>query len=91
MDEIKSGNNSFYIGGDPGNPEAEITFTADGDILTIDHTFVSENLRGRGIALKLVEKAAEYARAENKKIIPLCSYAKKVMADRAYADVLHKE
>lgn len=90
-EEIKSGKNSFYIGEDPANPEAEITFIPDGGILTVDHTFVSENLRGRGIALKLVNKVAEYARTEDKKIIPLCSYARKVMTGSGdYADVLYR-
>ncbi|MHB1152470.1 MAG: GNAT family N-acetyltransferase [Eubacteriales bacterium] len=92
MDNIKSGINSFYIGEDPENAEAEITFVLGGDnIITIDHTFVSENLRGQSIALKLVNKVAEYARTERKKIIPQCSYAKKVMTGRKeYEDVLYK-
>jgi len=92
MDEIKSGINSFYIGEDPENAEAEITFVPGGEnIITIDHTFVSENLRGQGIALKLVNKVVEYARTEHKKIIPQCSYAKKVLTgSRDYEDVLYK-
>ncbi len=92
MDDIKSGSNSFYIGDDPDNAAAEITFVPSGEnIITIDHTFVSENLRGQGIALKLVNKVVEYARTEHKKIIPQCSYAKKVMTgSKNYEDVLYK-
>ncbi|MHB1152473.1 MAG: GNAT family N-acetyltransferase [Eubacteriales bacterium] len=90
MDDIKMGSHAFYIGEDPVNAEAEITFVGD-HIITIDHTFVSENLRGQGIALKLVNKVVEYARTEHKKIIPQCSYAKKVMTgNRDYEDVLYK-
>lgn len=92
MDDIKSGSHSFYIGEDPANAEAEITFVPGGkNIITIDHTFVSENLRGQGIALKLVNKVVEYARTEHKKIIPQCSYAKKVLTgSRDYEDVVYK-
>ncbi len=90
MDDIKNGSNSFYIGENPENAAAEITFVpGEGNIITIDHTFVSENLRGQGIALKLVNKVAEYARTEHKKIIPQCSYARKVMTgSKDYEDVL---
>lgn len=81
MDEIQSGENRFFIGDDPKKPIAEITFRLVGNdnILVIDHTYVAEELRGEGIARKLIDKVVEYARAENKKIVPLCPYAKKLM------------
>ncbi len=93
MDDIKSGSNSFYIGEDPENIAAEITFVpGSGDIITIGHIFVSEKLRGQGIALKPVNKVAEYARTQHKKIIPQYSYAKKVMTgSRHYDDVMYKK
>ena len=38
---------------------------------------------------QLVKKIVDYARQENKKIIPLCPFAKKVMTkDKEYEDVL---
>ena len=43
-------------------------------ILTFTHTFVPPELRGRGIAEQLVRTALEYARAENFRVIPACSY-----------------
>lgn len=90
MEEIKTGINKFYVGEDAENPIAEITFVPKGPSkIVIDHTYVSEALRGQGIALKLVNKVTDYAREENKKIIPLCSFAKKVMiGNKEYEDVL---
>ena len=90
MQEIKRDHNRFYIGENAGNAIAEITFVPTGDDkYTIDHTYVSETLRGQGIAQMLLNKVVELARRENKKIIPLCSYAKKVMTgNKEYEDVL---
>jgi uncharacterized protein len=91
MNDIKRLIGSFYIGEDLDNAIAKITFIPCGDnIITIDHTFVSETLRGQGIALKLVNKVVEYARAEHKNIIPQCSYAKKILTgSKEYEDVLY--
>jgi len=60
--------------------------------IIVNHTYVSESLRGQGIALELVRKVIEYARQENIKIIPLCSYVKKVMTrNEKYTDVLSEK
>lgn len=90
MNEIKKDKNKFYIGENSANPIAEITFIpTDDDKLIVNHTYVSDSLRGQGIAMKLVEKVIEYARAENKKIVPVCSYVYKVMANKdEYKDIL---
>lgn len=46
------------------------------DKIIIDHTYVSEVLKGQGVGQQLVKKVMEYARQENKKIIALCPFAK---------------
>ncbi len=75
MANIESGNNKFYIGEDENNPIAEITFKpADGNTIIADHTYVSDELRGQGIAGKLFNKLIEHARENNLKIEPECSY-----------------
>ncbi|MFU0788882.1 GNAT family N-acetyltransferase [Virgibacillus proomii] len=87
--EIKKGQKNFYVG-DKKNPIAEITYylSDDGNIV-IDHTEVADELRGKGIAGKLVAAVVEQAKAEGKKIKPICSYAKNKMEKTPeYQDVL---
>jgi len=93
MLSCKKKENGFYVGEDPYNPLAEITYhPRDVQTLIIDHTYVSDMLRGQGVGSSLVRKVAELARMENKKIIPLCSYAKRVMIQNPdYQDVLAEE
>lgn len=57
-----------------GNMIAEITWTMLGDVMAVDHTFVSPDLRGQGVAKKLLDEAAAYAREKEYKIEPICSY-----------------
>jgi len=45
-----------------------------GTEMIMTHTFVPPELRGRGIAGKLVRAALEHARSERLKIVPACSY-----------------
>ena len=46
-------------------------------IFDINHTFVNEKLRGKGIGKKLVELAKKEIEKRNGKILASCSYAKK--------------
>ena len=60
-----------------GTVLAEIDFPAvSGDTVDISHTEVDGSLQGQGIAGKLTQLAAEHLKAEKKKIITSCSYAK---------------
>lgn len=82
MNEIKQDENRFYIGEDAENALAEITFTPEGeDKIVVDHTYVSGSLKGQGIGGKLVKRVVDYALEENKKIVPTCSFAKKVIME----------
>lgn len=42
--------------------------------MVMTHTYVPPELRGRGIAEKLVRAALEHARAEHLRVVPACSY-----------------
>lgn len=88
--QIQNGDNRFYIAGD-GKDLAEITYRLDegsGD-LVVDHTFVSEDLRGQGAGEQLVRAVVDKARAEKVKIVPECPYAAHQFKKHAeYADVL---
>lgn len=55
----------------------------------ITHTVVSSEYGGRGIAKQLVKEVINQARSRNIKIVPICSYAQKMMFDNEeYKDVL---
>lgn len=73
-----------------GNRAAEMTYTKAGEgLISIDHTFVEHDFRGEGIAKDLVATGVNFARENNLKIIPLCPYAKAVIAKTPeYQDVL---
>ena len=49
-------------------------YELDGNRMIFTHTFVPPELRGRGIAEKLVRPALELARAEQRIVVPACSY-----------------
>ncbi|MEK4713179.1 GNAT family N-acetyltransferase [Sporosarcina sp. FSL K6-5500] len=63
---------------------AEITWTILGDVMVMDHTFVSPELRGQGVAKKILDRAASYAREHELKMEPVCSYV--VTAFERYKD-----
>ena len=42
--------------------------------MVLTHTFVPPELRGRGLAEKLVRPALDLARAEGRRVVPQCSY-----------------
>jgi len=55
----------------------------------IVHTGVRPEYNGRGIAKRLVESVIEAARERGTRIIPVCSYAQRLMAGKdEYKDVL---
>lgn len=59
------------------------------NVWSITHTVVKQEFGGRGIAKRLVLAIIEEARKNNKKINPICSYAKKMMeSSDEYKDVL---
>lgn len=60
---------------------AEMTYSRLSDAkIMIDHTVVPLAFRGSGLARKLVERGVLDARAEGRKIIPLCSYVQAQIA-----------
>ena len=44
------------------------------NVLDLQHTFVPPELRGRGIAATLCTAAFEYAKSNDKKLVPSCTY-----------------
>ncbi len=83
MATIHKGETKFYVGEDIRDPEAEITFVQSGsNRLVIDHTYVAKELRSQGIAQQLLKHVVQYARENDKYIIPLCPFAKKSNAEK---------
>jgi len=49
-------------------------------VMRIEYVEVAPELRGSGLGRQLVQAAVEWARAENMKIVPICGYARAVIA-----------
>lgn len=68
---------------------AFLSYQRAGEVVVIDHTFVPETLRGRGIAAILTRSALGTARQEGWRIAPLCSYvATFIERHPEYADLV---
>ena len=82
-------NGSFFIEED-GLKSGLMTYRKTGENeITIDHTEVDDAAQGRGFGKKLVEAAVEYARENDLKIVPVCTFAKKIIDKTPeYQDVL---
>ncbi|WP_110927121.1 GNAT family N-acetyltransferase [Bacillus massiliglaciei] len=89
MVDIKQGEGNFYVE-EEGEKLAEISYFSSGDgEITVDHTEVSEKLRGQKVGNQLVERLVEYAREENVKVVPICSFAQVQFTKHPeYQDVL---
>lgn len=62
-----------------GERLAEMTYAGSaGGTATVDHTWVSDSLRGQGVAKRLVDACVQWARASGTRIVPKCSYARAV-------------
>lgn len=91
MLEIKKGSNNFYVGESEDNVLAEMRFVLSNDeYIEIDHTKVKEELNGQGVGKLLLKEIVAWARSENKKILPICPYAKAQMEkNEEYHDMIY--
>lgn len=67
-------NDIFYIKGENGK-DAYISFVINDGVLTIEHTVVSDKLKGQGIGKLLVKEVVDYVRANKWKINSTCWFA----------------
>ncbi len=88
----RNGRQGRYLLPLPDSQPAQLTFVETGpDRITIDYSFVPPAYRGKGVALKLVKRAVEDARAKSYKITPLCGYvASEFRRHPQWADVLER-
>ena len=80
-------NEGFFIFGENGDELAKLTYRKEGEKLFFESTVVSPKLRGQGIAGKLFEAGVKYARENNYKIMPVCSYIVKKFEGGKYDDL----
>ncbi len=77
--QIEHGSKGGFVIEKDNERLAEMTYSKAGDkLIIIDHTEVSDKLRGTGVGKQLVMKAVEYARNNHIKILPLCPFARSV-------------
>ena len=73
--EIKHENHRFLIRNEEGEVIAYLSYSYESDnVLIANSTFVDPVLRGQGIARKLLDHFAAFAREKDYKVRPLCSY-----------------
>ncbi|ALI98891.1 GNAT family N-acetyltransferase [Rufibacter tibetensis] len=53
---------------------AFIQFKLRGDVMTVLHTIVPEELEGRGLAAAMSTHVLKYLEAEKMQLVPLCPY-----------------
>jgi predicted GNAT family acetyltransferase len=87
--EEGGGRGAFYV--EQGEERvAELTYARAGrDRVVIEHTEVSDTMRGQGVARKLVGAAVAWARASGTRVEARCPYARSVFdRDASLRDVL---
>ncbi len=86
---VSSGQRGAFVLERDNRRLAELTYTIAGSRVILDHTQVDDALRGTGTGAKLVAAAVEWARAGERKLLPLCPFARSVFDKTpAYRDVL---
>jgi uncharacterized protein len=79
MDDLKVINNTDHnrFEADLGNDFAFIEYSEGEDYLSLDHTFVPDSHRGKGIAGRLIHQVLEYIRERKIQIIARCPVVRK--------------
>ena len=89
MVAVKKGTNCFYVGDSEANPLATLTYAwRDNHTIIAEHTFVSDELRGQHVGQLLLQQLVLWARKEQKKIVPVCSFVQgEIKRKKEYNDV----
>lgn len=68
----------FFLLNDSGEKIAELTyFFEDSNTINANHTYVSETLRGQGVADKLYQALRQFIKNNHLTLHPTCSYIAK--------------
>jgi uncharacterized protein len=87
--EQNKSNGIFYLT-EKRERKAYLTYTEQPEkVFQLTHTFVSDDLRGQGIASRLAKHVMEYVLANNLKVVPICPYIIKWLENKAeYKDLI---
>jgi len=69
--------------------EVYVEYKKRGNKIDLHHTYTHPALRGKGLAAQVVRAALEFAKENNLKVIPTCSYVQAFIAKNAeYKDLV---
>ena len=87
--EVKHDKDSERFVAEVEGHEAYLSYNIFNDKINLSSTFTPPELRGKGIARIVVEYALKYAKENNLKVIPTCSYVQAfVERNNNYKDLL---
>ena len=71
---------------------SKLDYIQDGKNFVITHVGVHPELRGQGVAGRLVQVSLEYAKEKSLRVIPMCSYAAAYMRRHPeYAELMDQQ
>ena len=90
VEHKRTGNKGMFYVEYENEIAAEMVYSMRSDTeMIIEHTEVSDALRGKNIGYELVHAGVEYARHHGLKIIPVCPFARSVFNKKPdFSDVL---
>jgi uncharacterized protein len=90
--KMNNGHRGAFVIEEGENKIAEMTVAVSDSNLIVYHTQVSDQLRGQGIASKLLGNMVDYARENHLKVVPLCPYVRAQFTrhPEQYADIWNK-
>ena len=69
---------------------AVLEYLATGVLMTLVHTEVPEELKGKGFGGKLVKSALEHAKKNNLRVVAQCEFAKSyIMRHKEYSELIN--
>ncbi len=90
VQHVVNGHRGAFFLEQAGARVAELTYSrVSPSVVMLDHTEVSDSLRGQGAGRQLLDAAVQWARQHQTKFIPVCPFAKSQFdKDPTIADVL---
>ena len=77
----------FYVVAE--GKESHLEYNKTENVLNFYHTYVPDELRGRGIAAEIVKTGLSFAKENDLKIIPSCSYvAAYIQGHKEYSELI---